>query len=386
MTSGDRCTRSNTHFQRLQKEDIMIYLTYYPKYKLKDKTDTLEEAFNALRAALPNKIEVRRPICWAEDKKGFIVKSKQRDYVNKADEELRKIEKRYGSNFKKKEGLFYSFNIPKSSGGYRLIEAPHDETMEDYRRIKNILELKVKILPHDAAWAYVQQRDIRGSLQIHQANQSKWFLKIDLKDFFGSFNEKSIELLLSRVHPLQFFPEFVERLSQFAVYNDHLPQGTPLSPYLTNVMMIPFDHKVTQICAAAGMVYTRYADDILISSQNYFNFTNITTTIEEEAIEKLNYPFSINRKKTRYGSINGKNWNLGLMLNQNNEITVGHEKKRELKTIIHKTFHNELQPNDDSIVGLFSYVKHIEPTYYEFLDNWTIKKYGLMIEEIINPK
>ena len=49
-----------------------------------------------------------------------------------------------------------------------------------------------------------------------------------------------------------------------------LPQGTPLSPTVTNIMMIPVDFKVARELREHNhqrFVYTRYADDFQISSK-----------------------------------------------------------------------------------------------------------------------
>lgn len=46
-----------------------------------------------------------------------------------------------------------------------------------------------------------------------------------------------------------------------------LPQGTPISPMITNIMMIPIDYKLFNSLhdEESTFVYTRYADDMLIS-------------------------------------------------------------------------------------------------------------------------
>jgi len=54
-----------------------------------------------------------------------------------------------------------------------------------------------------------------------------------------------------------------------------------------------------------------------------------------DVLAEFNAPFTINSAKTRYGSSAGRNWNLGVMLNKDNEITVGHKRKRQFQSMLH---------------------------------------------------
>jgi hypothetical protein len=63
----------------------------------------------------------------------------------------------------------------------------------------------------------------------------------------------------------------------------------------------------------------------------------------------------IKAKKTRYGSIAGSNWNLGLMLNKDNNITVGYEKKKTLNAMLNnflRDFKNNLRWPRDNVYAL----------------------------------
>lgn len=128
----------------------------------------------------------------------------------------------------------------------------------------------------------------------------------------------------------------LEKALSLAFLNGGLPQGTPLSPTLTNIMMIPIDYKLTNTLRDYNrqrFVYTRYADDFIISSRYDFDFKKIEELIVE-TIKKFDAPFTIKASKTRYGSSSGANWNLGVMLNSKNEITVGHKKKRQFQAML----------------------------------------------------
>ena len=115
-----------------------------------------------------------------------------------------------------------------------------------------------------------------------------------------------------------------------------LPQGTPISPTITNIMMIPIDYELTKLFRDFKnhrYVYTRYADDFQISSKYNCDFRDIEKCIKK-MLENFKAPFELNSKKTRYGSSAGSNWNLGLMLNKDNNITVGYKNKRKFQAML----------------------------------------------------
>ena len=124
---------------------------------------------------------------------------------------------------------------------------------------------------------------------------------------------------------------------ELAFLDGVLPQGTPISPLITNIMMIPVDFKLANTLRDFNhqrYVYTRYADDFLVSSKYKFRIKNIEDFIVE-TLKSFDAPFTLNREKTRYGSSSGSNWNLGLMLNKDNEITVGYQAKRRFQAMLY---------------------------------------------------
>ena len=134
-------------------------------------------------------------------------------------------------------------------------------------------------------------------------------------------------------------PEGKEQLTtalSLAFLDGGLPQGTPISPIITNIMMIPVDFTLSKKLREyekQKFVYTRYADDFLVSSRYDFDFRKIEALIVD-VLKSFDAPFSIKSSKTRYGSSSGSNWNLGVMLNKDNKITVGYKKKRQFQAML----------------------------------------------------
>ena len=272
---------------------------------------------------------------------------------------------------------YYSFKIPKHNGKFRQIDAPDDTLKLVLTQVKNVLQYNCHIHPHNAAFAYVPQRSNKHAVEKHQKNQSKWFLHIDLKDFFSSCDEAFIHNQLKQIYPFNTMYTnnaditVMQIIVQGALYKNRLPQGTPLSPYLTNIIMVPIDYALHNLCKQWNkqhFVYTRYADDIDISSKYEFDYKALLAEINR--ILGTQSPLKINYDKVRYGSVNYKNWHLGLMLNQHNQITVGTKKKKLIKAKLHNFCTNkENWSTEDAQTFLseLAYFRNIEPEYHDFL-------------------
>lgn len=284
---------------------------------------------------------------------------------------------------------YSQFKIPKRSGGYRTIDAPSEELKSIQQRIAHTLTYGLFMYPHDSAHAYIKGRSPKTSLEIHQANKSKWFLKLDIKDFFPSCTEEFVIPQLQQLHPLEYANTATLWLGlRPAFLRGALPQGAVTSPLLSNLVMIPFDHKINKVSGTLHQhfVYTRYADDILISSEFDFNFHEVEAFVSECF---QGSPLVIKKEKTRYGSAAGQNWNLGLMLNKDNAITVGSQRKVEFKHAVFNLMTDYKKglawaPEDKlHLRGVYSYIYSVEPAYAQGVINFYEQKLGVSWEHAI---
>lgn len=291
-----------------------------------------------------------------------------------------------------RQSLYETFYIPKSSGGMRRIDAPLPELKAALTNLKTMLEGPFHALYHTSAFAYVHGRSTVDAVKRHQRNESKWFGKLDLHDFFGSTTLEFVMKQLAMIYP---FSEVVKRpdgemeLSSalaLGFLNGGLPQGTPLSPTLTNIMMIPVDYELSKALRSKfpekNFVYTRYADDFHISSRKTFNIREVEGTVLE-VLRGFDAPFSPNEKKTRYGSRSGKNWMLGVMLNGDNTITIGHKKKDQFRAALtnfardYKAGHTWNTGEIMYVLGLHSYYLMVEEEAINGIVAYVNRKVGL---------
>lgn len=263
-------------------------------------------------------------------------------------------------NFKE---YYETFQIPKRRGGYREICAPTDELKKLQRGLVRLFTDRMKFLPHNAAHGFTKNRNCKTSLEVHQARGARWFLKLDIKDFFPNTTFEKVITAMDKVYPFCTLSPYQKWLfTCVCTLDEHTPQGAPTSPLITNMVMVENDVKITEYCKQAGLTYTRYADDILISSPTHFDWQSV-----QEDISRILTGYELKSEKTRYGNFNGRNWNLGLMYNNKHEITVGHAKKKLVKNLVHNYTtkpEDRTQENWYYLMGLVGYCYFIEPDYF----------------------
>lgn len=281
---------------------------------------------------------------------------------------------------------YYHFTIPKTTGGVRPIDAPDEQLRVLLNRIRVYFEYECRMLPHNAAFAYVKTRSIKNALEIHQKNESNWFAKLDMSNFFPSITTDVLYNQLLHLYPFyKFTTEMKTQLRdvcKFCTLHDRLPQGAETSPLLSNLVMVPFDYHITAWAYKHHFRYTRYADDILLSNRRTFDIAQVVEVINN-LLGGLQYPMRLNNDKTRYGSRAGQNWNLGLMLNQQNNITLGHKKKECLRAALNNflkdwTNHRSWDiMSTRRLLGELNYFYMIEPEYATQVFNKLQNKYNV---------
>ncbi len=302
-----------------------------------------------------------------------------------------------------REKLYRTFYIPKKgkvkrgSSRFRKIDQPNDELMNALRVLKTIFENDFGALYHTNAYAYIKKRCNVRAVERHQANHSRWFASFDLSNFFGSTTPEYLIGMLEKIYP---FCEVMKdergkaaliKALDLAFLNGGLPQGTPLSPMLTNLMMIPIDYELTKTLGNYNkqhFIYTRYADDFDISSEYDFDYKCIEKLVTDTLL-KFGAPFKLNTEKTHYGSSSGHNFMLGICLNDQNKITVGYKKKKEFQTMVSNyvmDYKNGIRWNKQDVQvldGLRNYYKMVEHETIDNILNHLSEKFGVNIPELI---
>lgn len=155
--------------------------------------------------------------------------------------------------------MYQHFSVAKAPNKARLISAPDQRLKTLQRKIAD--KLSALYRPRNPVHGFVVGRSVRTNALSHM--HSRFALNIDLKDFFPTISENRVEGLLSS---LSIDLCVARIISLICCNNDHLPQGAPSSPVLSNMICFRLDKQLMGIAKDARCIYTRYADDITFSS------------------------------------------------------------------------------------------------------------------------
>ncbi|MCB1073812.1 MAG: RNA-directed DNA polymerase, partial [Chlamydiia bacterium] len=126
-------------------------------------------------------------------------------------------------------------------------------------RILNQLELPILVQ------GGVRGRDNVSNALIHKGN--KYFFLTDIEKFFPSIRHFQVyEMLVSN----GFSPTVAGIITKLTTYKGRLPQGTPTSTALANLTFCVVDAELSAFCEEYNLTFTRFVDDITISSKKPF--------------------------------------------------------------------------------------------------------------------
>lgn len=266
-----------------------------------------------------------------------------------------KQERLYFSKEARKRYLYRNVNIPKRNGGIRVLNVPILSLKLIQKAINNVILSGFKM--SNEANAYIKRKSILTNALPHENAQT--LVKIDIKDFFPSINFKHV------YNQFRFFGygEYVSKyLSLLCLDGDlKLPQGAPTSPAISNLISIKMDRRISAYCNKKGYTFTRYADDITISSKSKLNFNEIISMKNFIKIVFQENDFKINDEKFRYFYNGNKLEVTGVIVN--NRISAPKNKIREIENAIRYI----------SKYGLEDHMNHLELKY----NNYVGHLYGL---------
>lgn len=224
----------------------------------------------------------------------------------------------------------------------RLIEAPCKELRGIQRKILDRVLYRFAI--SDQAHGFAKDRSPVTNAQAHLAHRetlkktTKWCaLMVDVKDFFHNIRASTVwkifaKLLEKRsaVHTARTRSTLADLLTNLCTKDERLPMGAPTSPALSNIAMIPFDRKVSKWCKKRRRLYTRYADDIVVSGPR----ANNSFSMLEDALKQMN--LEMNPKKTRVLRDHRAVEVTGVVINSGLP-TVSRKYRRRLRAALHQT-------------------------------------------------
>ncbi|MCW4589547.1 MULTISPECIES: retron Ec67 family RNA-directed DNA polymerase/endonuclease [Acetobacteraceae] len=224
---------------------------------------------------------------------------------------------------------YATFDIDKKSGGKRTIKAPAPKLKNLQSHLSHVLyqclaEIDRARDAKPISFGFRQDRSITENASRHK--RRRWVLNLDLEDFFPSFNFGRVRGFFLKDKAFDLHPEVATTIAQIACDGTALPQGSPCSPVISELIAQILDMRLVRLAKKHGVTYTRYADDITFStSQKDFpaGLAQVDESdpsvwhLSDELTRKIvTSGFAINNAKTRMNFRGSRQIVTGLVVNE----------------------------------------------------------------------
>jgi retron-type reverse transcriptase len=256
------------------------------------------------------------------------------------------------------------FEVPKRSGGMRLLSAPHDGLARAQQWVfDNILG---KLPTEPPAHGFVAGRSTVTNAVPHL--RQGVVVNLDLSDFFPTITFRRVRGLFQRIgyspavatvlallctEAPRRAVELDGRTLFVAVAERALPQGACTSPALSNQVTRRLDKRLTGMAAKHGWTYTRYADDLTFSSSRRADVPMLLARVRHIVSEE---GFVVNPDKGRVQRHSGRQTVTGVVVNQ--KPALPREEVRRLRAILHRArLHGLAAQNRDNLPHFESWLR-----------------------------
>jgi RNA-directed DNA polymerase len=169
-----------------------------------------------------------------------------------------------------KAAKYTTFDIKKKGGGKRRIDAPIPKLKGLQKRLAAILyeclrELEeVRKRKNKLSHAFRKDRSIITNAKAHKSR--RYVLNLDLQNFFPSLHFGRVRGFFLNNNQFKLAEPVATIFAQIACNDGALPQGSPCSPILSELLTHFLDMRLVKLAAKNKCSYTRYADDITFST------------------------------------------------------------------------------------------------------------------------
>jgi hypothetical protein len=268
------------------------------------------------------------------------------------------------------------FAIPKRGGGRRLISTPKPvmRAAQQWVRTNVLVPLPVS----DYAAAFRPGKSIADNARLHSGKAC--VIRLDLRDFFGTVTFHRIRgffeslgynpgvatvLTLICTDAPRSRVTLDGKTSLVIVGDRSLPQGACTSPDLANLITFGLDARIAGLARKFGYTYTRYADDLVLSTANEEVFAaGVISAVSRICREE---GFEVNNRKTRIMRAPNRQLVTGLLVNDGVRLT--RNDLRRIRAFLHRceirgltAVSAELGKDAQAVAhGYFAYIFMITP-------------------------
>jgi retron-type reverse transcriptase len=245
---------------------------------------------------------------------------------------------------------YKTFEIPKRNGGTRVIKAPADSLKLVQSRLSVLLQdcldeiNRAKNSKDKLAHGFKRHRSIITNA--HQHRKRRYVFNLDLEDFFPSIHFGRVRGFFIKDKNFALEAKVATVLAQIACHDNALPQGSPCSPVISNLIAHLLDIHLVRLASTVRCTYSRYADDLTFSTNKKQFPKEIAQPVEANPhvwipgieLQRLikHSGFRVNPSKTRMQYRNSRQDVTGLLVNQ--KINVRPEYRHSVRAMVHRLF------------------------------------------------
>lgn len=217
----------------------------------------------------------------------------------------------------------------KSDGKIRQTYDALDLLKEVHDRIKNNIFLRVHF--PDYLTGSLKGKDYVTNARLHTG--AKIIISEDVEAFFPSTSDSLVFKIWKSF--FGFSDDVAQILTKLTTKDGQLPQGAKTSSYLANLAFWDSEYKLYEILAEKKIVFSRYVDDIAISSKTYLTNEDKTIIIAKVYGMLKHHGYSAKRRKHEIATSGSRMTITKLTVNRDNPSLTKKE-KASIRAVVHQ--------------------------------------------------
>lgn len=269
---------------------------------------------------------------------------------------------------------YIEFEIPKKNGNTRKIKAPVDQLKHLQRRLADLLnncfdEITAETQKKSLSHGFRKNHSIITNANNHK--NRRYVFNVDLQDFFPSINFGRVRGFFIKNNNFSLEERVATVIAQIACHNNELPQGSPCSPIISNLIGHLLDMRIVNLAKHGKCTYSRYADDLTFST-NRRDFPSSIAIKEDDniwiagkklirEIEKVGFHINAGKTSMQFNTV--RQITTGLIVNK--KVNIKREYYKKARSMCHKLFntgefHIEEVGTIEQLEGILSFIYQVK--------------------------
>jgi len=279
--------------------------------------------------------------------------------------------------------------IPKPGGGTRMLGIPTVLDRLIQQAVHQVLSPMFDQDFSDHSYGYRPGRSAQQAVQAarrHVVSGRRWVVDLDLEKFFDRVNHDVLMSLVKRKVKDRRVLSLIDRYLKAGMFEGGLvsvrqegtPQGGPLSPLLSNILLDELDKELE----VRGHTFCRYADDSNIYVASRMSGERVMASVSRFLAERLK--LTVNRSKSAVD----RPWNRSFLgysitFHRKPRLKVAGDVVERLKAMLRKacqrgrgrSLRTTIEEITPKLRGWINYFRHVEVKgVLEELDGWVRRK------------